>query len=203
MGLWDYVRNSNSTLFLLKSEPLFPHRPQSVSHCPHQRNSWQTRVDHAALPPAQRSSGQSEGEITPCNLPRPKQTRPREGPAAARTQSARGFSHVFVALHLSRRYYNSCLSSQRVHSRCSFPRVGRRRTTTWASSTTSSRGLFPRRWIRSRWSRPTSASPTWTTSSAKRQVDHPQRPVSGVVCTETDFRKTLSERKQVFSKIPV
>lgn len=58
-------------------------------------------MDHAALPPTQRSSGQSEGEITlhvelvPIN--------PDNPPAA--------FEH-FVALHLLHRYYN-CLSSRR------------------------------------------------------------------------------------------
>lgn len=94
---------------MLKSEPLLPHRPQSVRHCAHQRNSRQTRVDHAALPPTQRSSGQSEGEITLCKIAAASENKrdPRKQIAPA------AFSRRLVALQLPRRYYNCVRRARR------------------------------------------------------------------------------------------
>lgn len=105
----------------------------------------------------------------------PKTNMTREVVASNNCNPPASFAHL-VAFHLLHRYYNCvcrpvALQHVSSHSRCSFRRVGRHRTMTWASNTTSSKGLFPRRWIRSLWSKPMLAFLTWMTSSAKRQVD--------------------------------
>lgn len=120
------------------------------------RHAWTMQLFHQ--PRGARANQRVRSHCATCRIP--KQTPPsKESPStlAIRLQ----LSHISPLSSCCTDIITVCrpVTVQHFfsHSRCSSRRVDRHRTTTWASNTTSSKGLFPRRWIRFRWSKLMSA----------------------------------------------